>query len=119
MITRELEQSVFYRTRVPRLAKQIAVFTFVSFTWIFFRAGSLPDALLIVNRVFTAAWVDPQIPALMLGLVAIIWPYQFLYESNLRTVLQTAPVRVGPAVLMILSPCLAASGRGAFIPFLF
>jgi len=28
------------------------VFAFVSFAWIFFRAGSLNDALLIVNRIF-------------------------------------------------------------------
>ena len=56
MITRELERSAFYRERVPQLAKQLGVFVFVSFTWIFFRAGSLSDALLIVNRIFTSAW---------------------------------------------------------------
>src|SRR5438067_564030 len=39
IITRELERSVFYRTRVPRLPKQLGVFVFVSFTWIFFRAS--------------------------------------------------------------------------------
>ena len=36
-LTRELEQTEFYQERVPRLAKQLAVFTFVTFTWIFFR----------------------------------------------------------------------------------
>src|SRR6266536_4381687 len=51
IITRELERSVLYRTRVPRLAKQLCVFAFVSFTWIFFRAGSMGDALRIVNRI--------------------------------------------------------------------
>src|SRR5436190_2069301 len=67
LITRELERSPLYRERVPRLLKQAGVFAFVSFTWIFFRAESLHDALLIVQRIGAAAWQDPQIPALMIG----------------------------------------------------
>jgi D-alanyl-lipoteichoic acid acyltransferase DltB (MBOAT superfamily) len=119
LITRELERSVFYRKQVPRLVKQLAVFIFVCFAWIFFRAGSLGDALLIVNRIFTAAWRDPQMPALMLMLVAVIWLYQFCYESRFRRILQTSVVRVGTAVFMVLYLCLCASGGGAFIYFQF
>ncbi|MBP9903211.1 MAG: MBOAT family protein [Verrucomicrobia subdivision 3 bacterium] len=117
--TRELERSGFYRERVPRLLKQVGVFMFVCFAWIFFRANSLADALLIVNRIFTSAWQDPQMPALMLILVAAIWLYQFTYESRFRAVLQTAPIRVGVAVLMVLYLSLCASGGGAFIYFQF
>ena len=119
MITRELERSVFYRERVPRLAKQVAVFVFVCFAWIFFRANSLGDALLIVNRIFTAAWHDPQIPALMLVLVVLVWLYQVCYESRFRVILQSGFVRTGAAVFMILYLCLCASGGGAFIYFQF
>ena len=119
LITRELERSVFYRERVPRLAKQLGVFLFVCFTWIFFRAGSLDDALLIVKRISTAAWHDPQMPALMLMLVAVIWLYQFCYESRWRRILQTSVVRVGAAVFIVLYLCLCASGGGAFIYFQF
>src|SRR6266550_2889117 len=119
VITRELERSAFYRERVPRLAKQLGVFIFVCFAWIFFRAGSLDDALLIVKRIFTAAWHDPQMPALMLMLVAVIWLYQFGYESRWRRILQTSVVRVGAAVFMVLYLCLCASGGGAFIYFQF
>ena len=63
MITRELERSAFYRERVPKLAKQAGVFLFVCFAWIFFRADSLGDAMLIVRRIFTSPWHDPQVPA--------------------------------------------------------
>src|ERR1043166_2781431 len=105
VITRELERSGLYRERVPKLLKQAGVFAFVSFTWIFFRAGSLQDALLIVNRIFTAAWRDPEVPALMLGLVALVWAYQFLYESPFRNWLQTSVARVGVAVFMVLYLC--------------
>ena len=119
VITRELERSGRYRERVPKLLKQAGVFAFVSFTWIFFRAGSLQDALLIVNRIFTAAWRDPEVPALMLGLVALVWAYQFLYESPFRNWLQTSVARVGVAVFMVLYLCLCASGGGGFIYFQF
>ena len=119
MITRELERSAFYRERVPKLVKQLGVFAFVCFAWIFFRAESLSDAWLIIGRIFSAAWQDPQVPALMLALVALIWLYEFLYESKLRSFLATGAVRVGVAVFMVLYLCLFSSGGGAFIYFQF
>lgn len=119
MVTRELERSARYRDGVPRLVKQLGVFAFVCFAWIFFRANSLTDALLIVNRIFTASWEDPQMPALALAIVALIWLYQMGWESTLRPVLQTAFVRAGCAVLMILYLFLCSTGGGAFIYFQF
>ncbi|HZR19991.1 MAG TPA: MBOAT family O-acyltransferase [Verrucomicrobiae bacterium] len=119
LLTRELERSTFYVERVPRLVKQAGVFLFVCFTWIFFRAESLSDALLIVRRIFTAAWSDPQVPLLMVGVVALVWFYQMLYESRFRELLAAGVVRVGVAVFMVLYLCLCSSGGGAFIYFQF
>jgi D-alanyl-lipoteichoic acid acyltransferase DltB (MBOAT superfamily) len=119
LITRELERGQFYRERVPKLLKQSGVFLFVTFAWIFFRADSLGDAMLIIRRIFTAAWQDPQIPALMLVLIAFIWLYQFLYESKVREVLATGLVRVSLAACMLLYLCVCSSGGGAFIYFQF
>jgi alginate O-acetyltransferase complex protein AlgI len=119
MVTRELERSEFYRERVPKLLKQLAVFAFVCFTWIFFRADSLSDAWLIVGRIFTAAWQNPYVPALMLFLVAVVWLYQFLLESPWQRILATSQVRVGLAVGMVVYMCLFSSGGGAFIYFQF
>jgi len=56
VLTRELERSRFYRERVPRPVKQLGVFAFVTFAWIFFRAQSAGDAWLIVSRIATSAW---------------------------------------------------------------
>lgn len=119
MITRELERSAFYRERVPKPVKQAGVFAFVCFAWIFFRAGSLGDALLIVRRIFTTPWHDPQAPALMLLMVGAVWLYAFIYESKWRELLKLAPVRVATAVGMILYLCLCSSGGGSFIYFQF
>lgn len=119
LVTRELERTPFYRDRVPRLLKQFGVFAFVCCAWIFFRAGSLPDALLIVLRIFTTGWSDPEMPLLMIAIVALIWLYQMAYESTLRPWLQTDFARVGGAVAMILYLFLCSSGGGAFIYFQF
>jgi len=119
IVTRELERSEFYRERVPRLVKQVAVFGFVCFTWIFFRAVSLDDALLIVKRIFTTGWSDPACPLLMLALMAIIWCYQLCYESSWRRWFELRPVRVGMATAMILYLLLFSTEGGAFIYFQF
>jgi alginate O-acetyltransferase complex protein AlgI len=119
MLTRELERSTFYRDRVPKLLKQFGVFLFVTFTWIFFRAGSLGDAWLIVRRIFNSTWHDPQIPLLMLVLIVVIWLYQFLYESRFRELLASSVVRVSLAVAMMVYLCVCSSGGGAFIYFQF
>jgi D-alanyl-lipoteichoic acid acyltransferase DltB (MBOAT superfamily) len=119
MITRELERSALYRQRVPKLAKQFGVFLFVSFAWIFFRAGSLSDACLIVRRIFGGTWQDPQIPLLMLVMIVVIWLYQFLYESRFRRLLATSFVRVSLAAAMLVYLCVCSAGGGAFIYFQF
>jgi D-alanyl-lipoteichoic acid acyltransferase DltB (MBOAT superfamily) len=102
-LTREAEQTEFYKRRIPRLVKQLGVFTFVTFTWIFFRAQTLGDAWLIIKRIGTTGWQDPRFPLLMAGLVLAVWLYQLIYNSRsvLRRVLEAAPVRVGLAMFMV------------------
>jgi hypothetical protein len=99
--------------------KQLAVFAFVCFTWIFFRATSLTDAFLISGRIFTAVWDDPQIPALMLLLTLAVWLYQFFLESPVRELLKASPVRVSLVTAMVVYLCICSSGAGSFIYFQF
>ena len=82
--------------------KQLIVFAFVTFAWIFFRAESITDAWLIITRIFTSGWANPNCPAWALILVLIVWLYQFVYESPLRRILEPAPVRIGLVAGMIL-----------------
>ncbi|HEX4000130.1 MAG TPA: MBOAT family O-acyltransferase [Pirellulales bacterium] len=119
MLTRELERSPFYRQRVPLLVKQAWVFLYVCFAWIFFRASSLSDATLIVRRIFGSAWASPQIPALMVAMIALVWLYQWLYESRVRNLLAYSPVRVALAASMLLYLGLCSTGGQAFIYFQF
>ena len=102
MVTRELERSKFYREKVPRLVKQMLVFFIVSFAWIFFRASSFSDALLIIERIFCSAWSDPRFPLLLVATVGVLWGYAFIYESRWRIWLDRGPVRAAQAVAMVL-----------------
>ncbi len=120
ILTREFERSTFYRERVPRIFKQVAVFLFVCFCWIFFRADTFADACTIVSRIFTTPWTDPRFPLLMLALVLAVWLYQFLYESRMKPLLESASLRVGlTAGMLIYIAFFATSSNAAFIYFQF
>ena len=100
--TRELERTPFYRDKVPKLAKQMFVFSFVTFAWIFFRANSIGDAWLVIKRIFSSGWENPYCPVWALILIFAVWIYQFAYESRHRRILDSTPVRIGLVVGMIL-----------------
>ena len=120
VVTRELERSPFYEQRVPKFLKQLMVFLFVTFTWVFFRADSVGQACRIVYRIVTSGWADPAFPLVALGLAFSLWVYQFLYESRARGLLELAPVRVACVIGMLLSIAVfAGSGDQPFIYFQF
>jgi alginate O-acetyltransferase complex protein AlgI len=122
LLTRELERTHVYRERVPTFAKQLFVFTFVMFTWIFFRAQNVSEAWLIVTRIFATGWADPRFPLLMLLLILAVWMYEFLYNAGAKTrfVLEWAPLRVGLVAGMIAYLAVVAQpSTKAFIYFQF
>lgn len=100
--TRELERTVFYKEKVPRILKQLFVFIFVTFAWIFFRAESIGDAWIVITRIFTSGFADPHCPVLALALIFAVWLYQFAYESRLRWLLELRTVRIGVIIFMVL-----------------
>ena len=100
--TRELERTTFYREKVPTLIKQLFVFVFVTFAWIFFRATSTGDAFVIVSRIFTSGFANPYCPVWAMVMIFAVWLYQFVHESRAGWVLALTPVRIGAVVMMIL-----------------
>jgi D-alanyl-lipoteichoic acid acyltransferase DltB (MBOAT superfamily) len=114
--TRELESTPFYREKVPKIVKQIFVFVFVTFAWIFFRAESIGDAWIIITRIFTSGFTDPRCPLLALALIFAVWLYQYAYESRLKRLLELRAVRMGVIILMVLYLALfAPSSQQPFI----
>ena len=115
-LTREMERTSFYKTKVPKLAKQMFVFAFVTFAWIFFRAETIADAWTVIERIFTSGFADPRCPLLALALVFAVWGCQFAYESKLKPILELRLVRITMIILMILYIALFAPSTGqAFI----
>ncbi len=115
--TRELERAPFYARRVPKVVRQAFVFVLVTFAWIFFRAGSIGDAWMIVTRIFTSSLANPHCPLAALGLIGAVWGYQYIFESRLRSVLELRAVRV---ILMIaLLVYLACTVRAEGSPFIY
>lgn len=116
VVTRTLEQHAFYREKLPRLVKQIGVFAFVTFAWIFFRANTWPDACLIVTRMVTSGLSDPRFPLWFAILICAAWVYQFVIESSIRRCLAHGAVRVALAVFMLVYLILfSGAGGQAFI----
>jgi len=124
-LTRDLELTFFWKERMPRIVKQMLVFTFVTFTWIFFRAPRWEDASLVIERIFWTGWdgaLDPRFPLLLGGLVLAVWIYQLLYtsQSPLRQVLEWNVVKVGLSACMIAYLLIVAqSSTKQFIYFQF
>ena len=115
-LTRELERTEFYEEKVPKLVKQISVFIFVTFAWIFFRAESLGDATLIVKRIFTAGFANPSFPIVALFFCLSIWIYQFLFESRIRKLFDWTPIKIGVVCFIILYLIMfTSSSHEAFI----
>ncbi|MBN2137527.1 MAG: MBOAT family protein [Sedimentisphaerales bacterium] len=115
-LTRELEKTEFYRSRIPKIAKQLFVFAFVSFAWIFFRAETIGGAWCIIERIFTSGFADPRCPVVALALVLAVWLYQFAYESGLRPILELRVIRMAMIIVMILYMVVSTPSTGqAFI----
>ena len=119
IVTRLLETTRWYQERVPKLLKQVAVFIFVCFAWIYFRAETLADANMIVTKILRFSWQDPEMPLLMLLLVGAVWLYQLVYDSAFRGLLAITWMRVALVSLMLLWLCFFSAGGGAFIYFQF
>ena len=119
-MTRELERSTFYEYKIPKIVKQIYVFIFVSFAWIFFRAQNIGDAVLIVKKIFASGFTDPTFPILALAFCLLVWIYQFSFESRFRKILDNMPLKVAIVCLMIIYMVIfTTSGNEAFIYFQF
>jgi alginate O-acetyltransferase complex protein AlgI len=114
---RELERTARRLCRTPRIVKQVFVFAFVTFAWLFFKAKTIGTAGAILSRVFTSGWADPACPVLALMLIGAVWSYQHLFESRLRWVLELSVMRMTLVVLMLGYMILTVSVTGK--PFIY
>ncbi|MFA7231406.1 MAG: MBOAT family O-acyltransferase [Victivallaceae bacterium] len=117
--TMEVEKSWWYK-KIPVLVKQLLVFHFICLTWVFFRAASVADALLILKRFFSGTGGDAEIPVILFSLVGMVWLYQLTFNSKLKPALEYRIVRIGCLVgAMLLYLIFSSTANKQFIYFQF
>jgi D-alanyl-lipoteichoic acid acyltransferase DltB (MBOAT superfamily) len=101
--TRELGPLRSLIAKSPRWLQRAGVFLFVTFAWIFFRAGPINDGCLVVLRILTSGWADPRFPLLLLIPIAAVWIWQLVEETGApaKRLLEVSPVRIAIATFMI------------------
>jgi alginate O-acetyltransferase complex protein AlgI len=106
--------------KLPRIIRQMLTFHIVTFAWIFFRADNIAEAWLIIQRIFTGTTAAAQVPILMFAMVAAVWIYQFIYESQARRILEAKFVRAALMLMILLYlMTFATSAQEPFIYFQF
>ncbi len=105
---------------LPKWLRGALLFMIVCLAWVFFRAASMADAAIVLQRIFSGPWEDPRAPLLAYAMIGAVWIYQALLESRWKSRLQSAYVQTPLAVLMLLYLCLfAGADQNAFIYFQF
>ncbi len=120
IVTMPIDHTDFYRNRIPKIVKQLFIFHFICVTWVFFRATSVSDALMILERIFKGIGGEPEIPVVMFVIAGLMWVYQLAFNSRLKTLLESRPLRIAAlSVAMLICLVLASSAHKQFIYFQF
>jgi D-alanyl-lipoteichoic acid acyltransferase DltB (MBOAT superfamily) len=103
------------------IASGVATFHFVAFAWIFFRASDLPNALAILQRIWSGTFTMANITAPILGVLVFAILLQFVPKSwrdRSFEIFGSAPFYVQGAALAILVlaiQSLAGQGSAGFV----
>lgn len=108
------------------LLRTILTFFLVSFAWIFFRAESLQDALLIISKIFTshgAVFLDKSHLLLAAIALLLVFAHDFVKEYGLRIHLLSSKhfviKYIGAIILLGYILTLGVLNGGSFIYFQF
>ncbi len=101
-LLRGLENSRWYRDRIPSLVKIVWTFILVTCGWILFRADNWQQMSQIAAGISSFSWQDTRMPVFMIWLMMAAWGYELLSESRLRHILEHPLVRIGFMTGMIL-----------------
>ena len=109
VISSTFDKSNWYQ-KIPKILKQLAVFVFMAFTWVFFRSANLAVAwemLRGIGRWQAGPSPAPVIPFAALG---VVWIYQLVWASRFRPVLESRPARMIAVAVVLLAIILLGSG---------
>ena len=106
--------------KVPKLFRQLLTFIFITVTWIFFRLGTVEEAVDVLKKSVTFQSGNTLVPLIPLLLTLAIWGWQLIYDSKWKKYLEIRPVRITALFFMlILVLFLSGGGHEQFIYFQF
>ena len=118
-------KSITDKFSLVNIFRVVITFTIVNFTWIFFRADNIGDAITIFKTIFTELGTPFFDYTLLLGFMAIVlvFVYDFIKEKKLNIHLLSSRfilVRYATAILLIIYIlALGVLNSGSFIYFQF
>lgn len=120
-------KTIIINSKVLKLTRILFTFTFVSFTWIFFRASSVGDSYLAVTKILTSFGM-PFIDAttFFFGLIGLIFlfTYEFMnefYPTKMKFYINSNPIisGLGYSLLLLLVLLIGVFDESQFIYFQF
>lgn len=105
----------------------IITFNFVNFAWIFFRTNSFSDAMIMINRIFTAfdpgsyrVVISAYLPALLLILTGYFLHFvPYSVKESYRGIFIKMPVAVKFALILMVCLLIHKTGLEATQPFIY
>ena len=107
------DKSAWYG-KIPAIFKQIAVFHFMTLTWVFFRSASFGDAFAVLKGIFT--WEEGELlfPAIPFAMVLFIWLYELAWSSpRFHFLCENRFARIATVALALLGILLLGTGASA------
>ena len=109
VVSSTFDREAWYQ-KIPKILKQLAVFVFMTFTWVFFRAADLRTAWEMLRGI--AKWQSgpSTVPVLPFAILGVVWIYQLVWASRYRSVLESRPARMVAFAVVLLAIMLLGSG---------
>ena len=103
--------------KIPKILKQFAVFVFMTFTWVFFRAADLGTACRMLRGIVCRQSGPSPMPLIPFAVLGAVWIYQLVWASRFRPVLESRPARMIAVALALLA--IMMLGGGANTQFIY
>ncbi|AKT36255.1 O-acyltransferase [Chondromyces crocatus] len=116
------KQSAKGRPFPIRAAMVLLTFHYVCFAWIFFRAPSFKQAMLVLKQLATMTTFHPNLPGILVGLLAVAigccYVPRALYE-RIRHGFTVLPAPLQGVVLFLVAVVLHEAASAAAVPFVY